>query len=268
MVMVNPAFTEITGYRPAEALGRNPHMLSAGLDDDSVYRDMWSAIEQEGSWHGELWNRRKDGSVYAEMLSITRVCDGNGQVQNYVSIFSDVTERRRIEEQVQWLAHFDSLTGLPNRALLSERADQALSLAQRVCGPLAVMFLDIDHFKAVNDSLGHRIGDLLLIEVAQRLQAAVREHDTVSRQGGDEFVIILPDTDAAGAAHVAEKIRCLIAEPMMLDSHPMSVSASIGIALFPQDAGDFDTLCRAADQAMYRAKQDGRNCYRYCQRAI
>lgn len=262
IVMVNPAFSAITGYPESEALGRNPRMLSSGMQDAAFYREMWEAIEREGSWRGELWNRRRDGSLYAESLSITRVADDDGQTRSYVSIFSDITERRRAEEQIQRLAHYDALTGLPNRALLVDRATQALSLARRTEAPLALMFLDLDHFKEINDTLGHRVGDLLLVAVAERLLSAVREHDTVSRQGGDEFVIILPGTSADGAAHVAAKICQLIAEPFEIEHHSLRVTTSIGIALFPGHATEFDTLARAADAAMYRAKRDGRD--RYC----
>ncbi len=262
IVMVNPAFTAITGYAEAEALGRNPRMLSSGMQDAAFYSEMWETIERDGSWQGELWNRRRDGTLYAESLSITRVTDDDGQVRNYVSIFSDITERRRAEQQIHRLAHYDALTGLPNRALLVDRAAQALSLSRRTEDPLALMFLDLDHFKEINDTLGHRIGDLLLVAVAERLLSAVREHDTVSRQGGDEFVIILPGTPADGAAHVAAKICELIAQPFEVEQHSLRVTTSIGIAMFPEHAADFDALARTADAAMYRAKREGRN--RYC----
>ncbi len=263
IVKVNPAFTTITGYTEAEVIGRNPRLLSSGQHDADFYRDMWSEIETRGSWFGEVWNRRKDGTVYAEALSIARVNAADGRVQHYISIIRDITERKRVEEQIQRLAHHDSLTGLPNRALLADRARQALSLARRGASPLTLMFLDLDRFKEINDSLGHRVGDLLLIEVARRLLSAVREQDTVSRQGGDEFVLALPGTDADGAAHVAEKARDLIAEPMTIEGHVIRVTTSIGIAVFPNDADEFETLSRAADVAMYRAKREGRNTWRF-----
>jgi diguanylate cyclase (GGDEF)-like protein/PAS domain S-box-containing protein len=259
MVMVNPAFSAITGYSEDEALGRNPRMLSAGIHDADFYRAMWDTIESQGYWHGEVWNRRRDGTLYAENLSITRVIGTDGKVQSYVSIFSDITNQKRAAEQIRKLAHYDVLTGLPNRALLIDRASQALSLARRSQSQVALMYLDLDHFKTINDTLGHRVGDLLLVAVSERLQAAVREHDTVSRQGGDEFVVVLPGTAEEGAAHVAEKMRQMLAEPFTIEGQELRVTTSIGIALFPDDAVDFDTLARAADAAMYRAKQQGRD---------
>lgn len=263
IVIVNPAFTAITGYAEADVLGRNPRLLSAGRHDADFYRQMWASINSVGHWHGEIWNRRKDGGVYAEWLSIARIVDDSGRVENYVSIFSDITERKRIDEQIQRLAYHDPLTGLPNRSLLIDRAMQALSLAQRNAAPVTLMYMDLDHFKQINDSLGHRIGDQLLINVANRLLSAVRDYDTVSRQGGDEFVLVLPGTGADSAVHVAEKLRELIAQPMIIEDHEMAVTTSIGIALFPGDASDFEALLRAADLAMYRAKQEGRNGYRF-----
>lgn len=259
IVMVNPAFTAITGYSEQEVLGRNPRLLSSGMQDEAFYRELWARIEREGSWQGEIWNRRRDGTLYAQSLSITRVTDDEGRTLNYVSVFSDVTQRLKAEQQIHRLAHYDALTGLPNRALLIDRAAQAFSLARRTQVPLALMYLDLDHFKEVNDSLGHRIGDLLLVAVAERLHATVREHDTVSRQGGDEFVIILPGTPAEGAEQVGVKICNLIDQPFTIEQHTIHVTMSIGIANFPEDGDDFDRLSRAADAAMYRAKREGRN---------
>jgi diguanylate cyclase (GGDEF)-like protein/PAS domain S-box-containing protein len=263
IVLVNPAFTAITGYDEVDVLGRNPRMLSSGRQDQAFYQSMWASILGSGTWRGELWNRHKNGAVYAETLTIAAVTDAAGVIRNYIGVITDITERKRAHAEIVRLAHYDPLTGLPNRALLNDRANQALSLAQRAQVPVAVMFLDLDHFKVVNDSLGHRVGDLLLIEVAKRLQSLVREHDTVSRQGGDEFVIVLPGTGAAGAAHVAQKIRDFIAETMVIDQHELLITTSIGIAIFPGDGDSFDQLAREADTAMYRAKQEGRNGYRF-----
>jgi diguanylate cyclase (GGDEF)-like protein/PAS domain S-box-containing protein len=263
IVMVNQAFTAITGFSEADALGQNPRMQSSGRHDRAFYSAMWDAIVTQGRWQGEVWNRRKDGSVYPEMLSIIRVLDAQGEVSHYIGISSDITQHKAAQARIQRLAHFDPLTGLPNRALLNERANHDLSAAQRHHTQLVVMFVDLDHFKNVNDTLGHRIGDALLIAVANRLKSAVREVDTVSRQGGDEFVLILPDTGADGAAHVAEKLLEAVAQPYQIESFELTVTLSIGIALYPGDGADFESLSKCADAAMYRAKHDGRNTYRF-----
>ena len=263
IIMVNQGFTAITGYSEAEALGQNPRMLASGRHDQAFYRAMWDDIARQGRWQGELWNRRKDGSLYPELLSIMRVLEAKGEVTHYIGIFSDITQHKEAQARIQRLAHFDSLTGLPNRALLGDRFSQALSAAQRKRTQLAIMFADLDHFKNVNDTLGHRIGDELLVAVAARLKAAVREVDTVSRQGGDEFILILPDTDADGAARVAGKLLAAIAQPYQIDGYDLSVTLSIGIVLYPGDGEDFEVLSKRADAAMYRAKHDGRNTYRF-----
>jgi len=263
IIMVNQAFTAITGYSEAEALGQNPRMLSSGRHDKAFFSGMWEAVATEGRWQGEVWNRRKDGSLYPESLSVIRVLDAKGDVTHYIGIFSDITRHKETQAHIQRLAHFDPLTGLPNRALLGDRIRHELSAAQRNHTQLAILFVDLDHFKNVNDTLGHRVGDELLITVAARLKSAVREVDTVSRQGGDEFILILPDTDADGAAHVAEKLLEAVAQPYQIEGFELSVTLSIGIALYPADGGDFEALSKSADAAMYRAKHDGRNTYRF-----
>jgi diguanylate cyclase (GGDEF)-like protein/PAS domain S-box-containing protein len=260
IVMVNHAFTRITGYSEAEALGCNPRLLASGRHDGSFYQSMWRAIEALGHWQGEIWNRRKDGSVYPEWLSISRV-EREGRTTNYIGTFIDITQHKEAEASIQRLAHFDPLTGLPNRSLLDERVRHDLSRAHRGRESLALMFLDLDRFKNVNDSLGHRIGDELLIQVAQRLKGTVREEDTVSRLGGDEFILILPSTDAAGAAHVAAKLLEVTAPPYRIEQHELSCTASVGIAIYPADGESFEALSMSADTAMYRAKQRGRNAY-------
>ncbi len=263
IVMVNQSFTAITGYSEADVLGQNPRMLASGKHDHAFYHAMWQDIATQGRWQGEVWNRRKDGSLYPELLSIIQVLDAQGGITHYIGISSDITQHKAAQVRIQRLAHFDPLTGLPNRALLNDRANHDLSAAQRHHTQLVVMFVDLDHFKNVNDTLGHRIGDALLITVAVRLKSAVREVDTVSRQGGDEFVLILPDTDADGAAHVAGKLLEAVAQPYQIEGFELTVTLSIGIALYPGDGEDFEMLSKCADAAMYRAKHDGRNTYRF-----
>jgi len=263
IVMVNHAFTEITGYSEAEALGQNPRMLSSGRQDPDFYQAMWQTINTQGHWQGEMWNRRKDGTIFPEWLSVSQVRDAGGVLTHYIGIFSDISQRKAAQEQIQRLAHFDALTGLPNRSLLKDRVNHALGSAQRNHEPLALLFFDLDHFKNVNDSLGHRIGDELLVALAQRLSLVVREQDTVSRLGGDEFILVLPDTDAGGAAHVAEKLLESALQSYHIEQYELTVTPSIGIAMYPGDGDDFDTLSKRADAAMYRAKQSGRNNYRF-----
>ncbi len=263
IIKVNPAFTRISGFSEAEALGQNPHILSSGRHDRDFFQAMWSVVESASHWQGEIWNRRKDGSVYPQWLSLSRLVDEAGTTTHYIASFSDITQRKQAEDSIRRLAHFDALTGLPNRALLSDRATQALQLAQRRGEPMALMFLDLDHFKNVNDSLGHRVGDCLLVALAARFKAVLREPDTLSRMGGDEFVLLLPNTDAGGAAHVAGKLLQAATLPYHIEQHELTITPSIGIALYPTDGDNFDTLARCADAAMYSAKQDGRNTFHF-----
>lgn len=268
IVLVNYAFTVITGYSEDEVLGKNPRILASGYQDREFYQAMWESINSTGHWQGELWNRRKDGSVYPEWLAIRRVLDAGGKPMHYIGTFNDITQRKAAEEHIHWLAHFDSLTGLPNRVLAADRTAQSLSMVQRNNEPLALLFLDLDHFKNVNDSLGHHMGDALLATLAKRLTQELRDQDTISRLGGDEFILVLPGTDAAGAAHVAEKLSEKVAEPFLIDQHKLNMTASIGIAMYPNDAASFESLSKCADVALHRAKQDGRNLYRFFTREM
>ena len=263
VLQVNRAFTQITGYAPADVLGKLPRLSGSGRMSADFSDTLMSALAVKGHWEGESRNRRKDGSSYPQWLSVTRVNDAQGQATHYICIFRDITEHKEAEDRIRRLAHYDPLTGLPNRTLLADRSEHAISIAQRGGTPLALIFLDLDHFKNVNDSLGHRVGDELLKALSQRLRAVVREQDTVSRLGGDEFILVLPGTDAEGAAHVASKLLETAAQPYHLERHELTITPSIGIALFPHDGADFDTLSKCADAAMYRAKQDGRNTFRF-----
>jgi diguanylate cyclase (GGDEF)-like protein/PAS domain S-box-containing protein len=264
IITVNPAFTTITGYLPADVIGKNPRILSSGLQSPEFYKNMWDALNIGGNWQGEIVNRRKDGKTYIEWLSIKSVCCKNGNISNYVAAFFDISARKAAEEQMDHLAHFDKLTDLPNRELFADRLRQALAQARRDKESLAIMFLDLDKFKPVNDTLGHSIGDLLLKEVAARLQACMqRESDTVSRIGGDEFMILLSRIEEdRDAVMVAEKILHTLNQLFNIGSHNINISVSIGIAIYPKHGEDADQLIKNADVAMYRAKESGRNGYR------
>lgn len=263
IVLVNPAFSAITGYSAEEVLGLNPRILSSGRHGTEFYADMWRSIQLQGMWQGEIWNRRKSGEIYPEWLTISRMNNVDSEPIHYISTFSDISQRKADEERIEWMAHFDHLTGLPNRALLDDRVAQAISMAQRRGESIALLFMDLDNFKHINDSLGHDIGDEVLVGTARRMRRQVREQDTLARTGGDEFVLVMPGTDADGAAHLAQKLLDSISKPLRVAHHELSVTPSVGIAMYPQDGRDFDSLVQHADVAMYRAKQDGRNAYRF-----
>ena len=264
IIASNPAFSRITGYSPAEVVGRSPVLLNSGRQDSGFYRRMWSTLASRGKWQGELWNRRRDGSIYPEWLSITAV-PGEGEATcNYIGIFSDITERKEAEARILHLAHHDPLTNLPNRALLNDRLGQTLLQARRDGRGAAVLLLDLDRFKTINDTLGHERGDSLLLEICTRCRRVLRDTDTLARLSGDEFVIVLPDAATADlAADTARRILDAIALPCRLGEHELSITASIGIALFPRDGGDESTLLRNADAAMHRAKEAGRNAFEF-----
>ncbi|GAB1393771.1 hypothetical protein MASR1M60_19350 [Rhodocyclaceae bacterium] len=262
IINVNPSFTSLTGYTPAEVLGKNPKILKSGHQDDEFYAQMWQALVADGYWQGEISNRRKNGEVYIEMLTITGVRDATGHCCHYVGIFSDVTALKEQQQRLEYMAHFDALTQLPNRTLLADRLQLALMQASRNEDLLAIAFLDLDEFKPVNDRLGHQAGDELLMEVARRLKRCVRAGDTVARLGGDEFVMLLVGLENVQEAQYAlDRILSALAEPCLLKGESISISASIGVTLYPLDSADPEVLLRHADQAMYAAKQEGRNRY-------
>jgi two-component system CheB/CheR fusion protein len=260
---VNEAFSAVTGYTPEEALGRTPGFLSSGRQDQDFYRAMWQAIDEHGWWQGEIWNRRKDGDIYPEWLTINAVHDAEGKVINYIGIFTDVTLIKDSQRRIEFLATHDELTGLPNRTLFLDRIQQTIARAQRQGQCFAVLFVDLDNFKVVNDSLGHAAGDLMLREVATRLQECVRMADTVARFGGDEFAILVELTAVEESEVAARRIIESLARPMQLAGSELTASASIGISLFPEDGTDAETLLRNADSAMYQAKENGKRRHQF-----
>ena len=263
IIAVNPAFEEMTGYSQEEVIGKDPRILRSDLHDEDFYTARWQTIEREGSWRGEIWNRQKNGRLSPVMQTIVEVRDEAGVLVNYVSVSTDISTLRRAEERVRRLAYYDALTGLPNRELLADRAKLALAQHGRNEKQLAVLFLDLDRFKYVNDSLGHQEGDMLLKKVADRLLALVRETDTIARVGGDEFVLLLPDVGRDGASNVADKIMASFNAPFEISGDSFAVTVSVGISLFPHDGTHFEALLKNADTAMYRAKQMGRNACRF-----
>jgi len=264
ILSVNPAFCEITGYSAEEAIGRTPRILKSNHHDQVFYAAMWREIIATGRWQGEIWNRRKGGEVFLEWLTITKICDSGDEPMRYISVFHDITKSRQDEDRFRHLAFHDALTNLPNRSLLMNRLDHQIAKAEREQSRLAVLFLDLDRFKAVNDSLGHDIGDDLLRMVAQKLQSQVRQSDTVSRLGGDEFVILLDDpTSMEELVQIMNRIILSINEPIEIKGKTTQVGTSIGIAMFPADGHSPEELIKRADTAMYAAKKAGRNTYRF-----
>ena len=264
ILSVNPAFTTTTGYTAEEVVGKNPSLLASGQHDRSFYQNLWASLVETGRWQGEIWNRRKNGEAYPEWLSITAVRDTQGQPSHYIGIFTDISERKAADERVRFLAQHDALTQLPNRALFLDRLEHAIAGAVRHGTRVALLFLDLDRFKNINDSLGHQVGDRLLQAVARRLKSSLREVDTVARLGGDEFLILLPDLRSAqAAATVADKLLAVMARPFRVEEQELTVSPSIGISLYPHDGRDVPTLLKNADAAMYHAKNRGRNNYQF-----
>lgn len=268
IVRVNPAFTRITGYQADEVIGKNPRFIRSDRHDDEFFKAMQETLDKHGYWQGEIWNKRKNGEVYPEQLSISAVKNAQGEVQHYVGISSDISKDKEAESLIHDLAYYDVLTGLPNRLLLDDRLKVAMANAGRNDKFVALLFLDLDHFKEVNDTLGHAAGDKLLKTTAERILACVREGDTVARQGGDEFVLLLPDLGNANdamyaASTVAEKIREVLNQPFDLNGFEAAVTPSMGIAFYPSDADNMEELIRNADTAMYHAKNSGRNNFQF-----
>ncbi len=268
ILKVNRAFTLITGYEETEVVGREPVFLSAAREDIDRYPAILKTIRKEGSWQGEILGRRKNGEIFPQLLSISRVLASDGNISHNVAMFRDISELRASQERIQRLAHFDALTGLPNRRLLEDRFGQVLNRVSRSGERMSLVFIDLDRFKNVNDSLGHRIGDELLIQVAERLRTTLREDDTVARLGGDEFILVLPDTGVRGSSRVAEKVMMALSEPYHIEQHELMVTPSMGIAIYPDDGSGYEELSRCADAAMYRAKDAGRNTYRFFTREM
>lgn len=262
IIDANPAFSRITGFSRTDLVGQKPSILKSGHHDANFYANMWRIINQQGFWRGEVWNRKQNGEIFAEMLTISAVADKQGKITHYIGTSSDITPLKEHARKLELAAHYDALTGVPNRILLADRMHLALVQTKRDNCLMAVGYLDLDGFKPVNDRLGHAAGDQLLIEIARRIKNTLREGDTIARLGGDEFVFLLLGLEKIEHCELTlHRLLEVISQPVMLKNQAVSVSASIGVSIFPEDNADTDTLLRHADQAMYRAKQDGKNCF-------
>ena len=269
IIAINPAFTEVTGYTMDEVSGRNPGLLKSGKHDADFYRNLWNEVKIRGSWHGQIWNRRKSGDIYPEWLTINTIYNPDGSVHRHVALFSDITDKVRTDELIWRQANFDLLTNLPNRRMCHDRLEQEIKKAHRGNSRLALLFIDLDRFKEINDTLGHQLGDRLLTEAAHRIVSCVRESDTVARLGGDEFTVVLSELpDSTHVEKIAQHILEKLVAPFMLGMEIAYVSASIGITFYPDDAQDVEQLLRNADQAMYLAKNAGRNRLAYFTSAL
>ena len=264
IISVNRAFTRITGFGESEVLGKDPKLLASGQHETAFYRTMWGELGQHDYWQGEIWNRRKNGEQFPEWLTISTVRRPNGEIANYIATFSDISESKKQTEHIQFLANFDTLTNLPNRLLFRDRVELAIASAQRTNSMLAVLFIDLDRFKTINDSLGHHVGDRLLQEMASRISSVLTETDTAARVGGDEFILLLNDLrQPQDVAPITSRLLELIGQPARIDGNELRLTPSIGIAIFPQDGRDYDSLVKHADAAMYHAKDKGRNNYQF-----
>ncbi len=264
ILTVNAAFTMLTGYSQEEVAGQDPRMLSAGRTSREDYKRMWAAIKEKSFWQGEIWDRRKDGGVYPKWLSVSVIRDEQGDIRYHIAHFTDVSTERATEAKIHYMAHHDMLTGLNNRFSLKDRLEHALAVARRESARVALLFIDLDRFKVINDTLGHHVGDELLIHVSRRLRQCVRESDLVARLGGDEFVVMLSGIEhSSSVAMVAEKLVMRVGEPYPVGAHTLYTTPSIGIAIYPMDGEDGETLMRNADAAMYHAKSAGRNNFQF-----
>lgn len=264
IISVNPAFSAITGYSKTEVLGKDPKILSSGKQDKEFYRNLWDTLEKQGRWQGKIWNKRKNGEIYAEWLSISALKDSNGEISKYVGVFADISETLRNQQLIEKQANYDALTNLPNRTLFNDRLHQAMSHAQREQKLFGIMFIDLDGFKDINDALGHSQGDLVLQEIASRMRHLFRESDTFARFGGDEFTVLIPDLESeTDMIAPTEKMLEIIEQPIKLNDHELHITASIGITIYPNDGQEAETLLKHADNAMYTAKAEGRNAYRF-----
>ncbi len=263
--VVNEAFSKITGYSDEEVLGKIPTFLYSGRQGEHFHKKMWQQLSVDGEWQGEIWNRRKNGTIYPEWISISGIPNEAGKITHFVAIFSDITERKLSEERLVYLAHHDILTDLPNHRLLKERLIQGIKQAERKEQKLAILSIDLDHFKQVNEASGRTVGDELLITVASRLKSTVRDSDTISRLSGDTFAILLAESsEIEHTATIAQKILTLLSTPITLDGHrPIIITGSIGVSLYPEDGTDSKSLFTHAEQAMTRVKNQGRNGYKF-----
>ena len=264
IVAVNSAFSLITGYSADEVVGHTPAILKSGLNDEEFYRRMYAALEKNDGWQGAIRNRRKNGEIYLEWLSISVIRNDSGEIDYYIGVFSDISNQEEMKKRLHKLAYYDELTGLPNRALLQDRLSLELAHSRRDASMMAILFIDLDGFKAINDLHGHSAGDLFLGEVAKRLVSCVREGDTLSRMGGDEFVALLRNiADEQVVAQVAGRMLESCAQPFVIEGHTLFVTVSVGICIHPRDGDNGSDLLRNADAAMYRAKACGKNNYQF-----
>ncbi|HEN8224265.1 TPA: EAL domain-containing protein [Pseudomonas aeruginosa] len=268
IVHVNPSFERITGYRSEDVLGKTPAILRSGRQDQAFYQRLWLALREQDVWSGEIWNRRKSGEIYPQWLHIRVVRNDQGQLTHYVGVFSDLSSIKRSENELDFLAHHDSLTGLPNRVLLRERIEQALENGKDRTVAGALLLIDLDHFKHINDSLGHTTGDMLLKEVSKRLQHQLDERCLLSRLGGDEFAILVENDDPEAVARLSQRILDGFNAPFDIHCQPIYISASLGVSLYPEDASDVDHLMQHADAALFQAKDSGRNAYAFYTRVL